>query len=187
MYQNRHQNPTSCKTCHTRGHDEAAWQYVFVFILSIALTLPLIACNPGQSAHTPPEFDRHAMVTIIDGDDGERAKTHSFTVEVAESSDQLSYGLMNRTKLAADKGMLFIFDPAQPVGFWMKNTLIPLDMVFISPDSRVIKVHHMAKPEDETLIPSEGPVAYVLEIKGGQAKKRGIKAGDQLRVAFSDK
>jgi uncharacterized membrane protein (UPF0127 family) len=163
--------------------------HAFAGLVIFVLSLSLIACNPGQSADSlPPEFDRQAIVTIIDGgDDEKKTDKNSFTVEVAETSNQLSYGLMNRTKLPVDNGMLFIFDPAQPVGFWMKNTLIPLDMVFIGPDSRVAKVHHKAKPEDETIIPSDGPVSYVLEIKGGQAEKRGIEIGDQVRVAFSDK
>jgi uncharacterized protein len=107
-------------------------------------------------------------------------KTHNFNVELATTPEQLRDGLMFRTKLADDAGMLFVFQTVEPVSFWMKNTLIPLDMLFIKPDGTLAKVHANAQPNDETGIPSEVPVRAVLEIRGGRATELGVVAGSRI-------
>ncbi len=81
--------------------------------------------------------------------------------------------------LAGDRGMIFPYDPPQEVAFWMRNTLIPLDMVFIRADGRIARVA-TAKPLDETPVPSGEAAAAVLEIRGGRAAELGIKAGDKV-------
>jgi uncharacterized membrane protein (UPF0127 family) len=106
---------------------------------------------------------------------------HRFQVEMADTEESRERGLMFRKTLAADKGMLFDFKTPQPVAFWMKNTLIPLDMVFISASGRVVSVAHKAKPMNETPIPSGGDVVGVLELRGGRAAELGIEPGDQVR------
>jgi uncharacterized membrane protein (UPF0127 family) len=108
--------------------------------------------------------------------------TARFTVEVADTTSRREIGLMCRTRLAADRGMLFDFKQPQPVQFWMKNTLIPLDMVFIGADGRVAAIASQAKPMDETPIPS-APVTVlgVLEIAGGRAAALGLEPGDKVR------
>jgi hypothetical protein len=88
---------------------------------------------------------------------------------------------MFRKHLAGDRGMLFDFKTPQPVAFWMKNTLIPLDMLFIAPDGRVISIARQATPMSETPIPSGGDVLAVLEIRGGRAAEVGVKPGDRVR------
>jgi uncharacterized membrane protein (UPF0127 family) len=103
---------------------------------------------------------------------------HRFTVEVAASPADRSRGLMFRESLAPDAGMLFDFNEERPVSFWMQNTLIPLDMIFIRASGEIANVHANAKPLDTTSIPSDGPVAFVLEIAGGRAAELGIAAGD---------
>jgi uncharacterized protein len=105
-----------------------------------------------------------------------------FQVEIANTPKALELGLMNRTELAANEGMLFVFPLVRPVSFWMRNTLIPLDMIFIDEKGVVTSIHSMAKPLDETPIPSTGPVKAVLEIAGGQALQRGIKPGDTIET-----
>ena len=90
-------------------------------------------------------------------------------------------GLMNRRSLARDHGMLFDFQKEAPVFFWMKNTYIPLDMIFVAHDGRVISVKHDAKPLDETIIPSGGPTQGVIEVYAGVAEAIGVKAGDEVK------
>lgn len=104
-----------------------------------------------------------------------------FTVETADTPQERSRGLMHRETLPRNVGMLFVYDAPQPVAFWMKNTLIPLDMIFADATGTVRNVHHMARPHDETAIPGEGRIKAVLEINGGLARVLGIGPGTQLR------
>ncbi|SHI89132.1 hypothetical protein SAMN05444000_103302 [Shimia gijangensis] len=104
-----------------------------------------------------------------------------FRVGVADTPEERAQGLMNRESLSAGAGMLFVFEKTEPVSFWMENTLIPLDMIFISENGVVAHVHHNAKPLDRTPVSSKHPVRYVLEIKGGLAQAMRIGEGSQLR------
>jgi uncharacterized membrane protein (UPF0127 family) len=103
-----------------------------------------------------------------------------FTVEVVDTNEGRAQGLMFRTALAPDAGMLFDFKESRPVSFWMQNTLIPLDMLFIRHDGTIANIHVNAKPMDPTSIPSDGPVEFVLEIPGGRSVELGIEAGDTV-------
>ena len=105
---------------------------------------------------------------------------HSFNIEVMVSDQERALGLMFRRSLPENSGMLFIYDPPQPATMWMKNTLIPLDMVFISADARVHRIEENAEPFSETLIPSDGDIVAVLELNGGEADKIGLKRGDKV-------
>ena len=104
-----------------------------------------------------------------------------FTVEVADTPQARARGLMHRKALPRGAGMLFVYDRPQRVAFWMKNTLIPLDIIFADAGGTVRHVHHMARPHDETPIPGRGPVRLVLEINGGLARAMGIAPGTQMR------
>ena len=104
-----------------------------------------------------------------------------FRVEVADDPGERAQGLMRRESLASSAGMLFVYERTQMASFWMQNTLIPLDMVFVSEAGQVVKVHANAVPGDETPIPSGEPVRYVLEINGGLAARIGIAPGAELR------
>ena len=104
---------------------------------------------------------------------------HRFTVQVASTADQQELGLMFRHSLGADEGMIFPYDPPQDVAFWMRNTLIPLDMIFIRADGTIARIA-TAKPLDETQVPAGEPIAAVLEIAGGQAAQLGIREGDKV-------
>lgn len=110
-----------------------------------------------------------------------------FSVELAQTPEERSRGLMFRDSLPARAGMLFVFDPPRRVAFWMKNTLIPLDMIFVDRTGVVSRVHHGAIPGDETPIPGGDQVFSVLEINAGLAKRYGISKGTVLRhKVFSD-
>jgi hypothetical protein len=104
---------------------------------------------------------------------------HHFTVEVAATPDQQERGLMFRQSLAPDRGMIFPYQPAQEVAFWMKNTLIPLDIVFVGVDGRIARITK-AQAMDLTPLPSGAPVTGVLEIRGGRAEELGIREGDKV-------
>ncbi|MEZ5796584.1 MAG: DUF192 domain-containing protein [Paracoccaceae bacterium] len=105
----------------------------------------------------------------------------SFAVEVADDADERATGLMFREQMDPASGMLFVYEQPQRVAFWMKNTLIPLDMVFADATGRVTRVHSMARPQDETPIPGGNEVKFVLEINGGLAARLGIEPGAELR------
>ncbi|UWQ20448.1 DUF192 domain-containing protein [Jannaschia sp. W003] len=107
--------------------------------------------------------------------------TASFATELALSPEDQARGLMFRESMPSMAGMLFVYDREQPVAFWMRNTLIPLDMIFVDESGTVTKVHAEAVPGDETPIPSGDPARAVLEINGGMAERLGIEAGDELR------
>ena len=102
----------------------------------------------------------------------------SYQVEVAVDDEARAQGLMHRKNLPQNHGMLFIFPSVAENAFWMKNTLIPLDMIFINPDGTIWTIHPMAEPNSRKIIKSGGPVKAGLEINGGEAKKMGLKAGD---------
>jgi uncharacterized protein len=117
---------------------------------------------------------------LVIGADG---KQNQFSVEMATTNQQRQLGLMNRTGLADDAGMLFVFSKAGVVNFWMKNTLIPLDIIFINAEKKIVSIGANAQPclvEDCPLISSKYDTLYVLEIKGGMAEQLGIKVGDRV-------
>jgi uncharacterized membrane protein (UPF0127 family) len=105
---------------------------------------------------------------------------HSFNIEVAKTAQEKALGLMHRRSLPDNAGMLFLYDRPQPAAMWMKNTHIPLDMVFISAAGRVHRIETHTEPFSKVLIPSGGDVAAVLELNAGQTGKIGLKPGDKV-------
>jgi len=115
-------------------------------------------------------------ITTSDG------RVHRFTVELANTDAEREEGLMFRTSLAPDAGMLFDFKRVEPVVMWMKNTYLPLDMLFIAKDGRIVRIAERTVPQSLTMISSVEPVLGVLELNGGTAARLRIKPGD--RVAY---
>lgn len=147
--------------------------------LGVAVAVALAACSTGAAAPQMPAGHaqtglQHIPLTITSA-----SGVHRFTVEVARTPEQQERGLMFVKSLARGKGMIFPYDPPQNVAFWMKDTLIPLDIVFIRPDRTIIRIAN-AKALDETPLPSTEPVSAVLEIAGGEAAKLGIGPGDKV-------
>ena len=103
-----------------------------------------------------------------------------FDVEVARTSAQRAQGLMFRTALAPDAGMLFIYDPPREMAMWMRNTILSLDMLFIAADGRITRIVANTTPMSEATIESRGPVGAVLELVAGSAKRLGIRSGDRI-------
>jgi uncharacterized membrane protein (UPF0127 family) len=130
-----------------------------------------VSLRVGEALAAP----RLETVEIVTG----RGRTR-FQVEIAATLAEQKRGLMFRTSLAPDRGMLFIYKRPQPVAYWMKNTLIPLDILYIQPDGKVLSIARNARPHDETPLPSGGLVLGVLEIAGGRAAQLGILPGDRV-------
>lgn len=107
-----------------------------------------------------------------------------FKVEIADNEASREYGLMHRKSLPPDQGMLFEFDRPEVQAFWMKNVLIPLDIIYVGADGRIVSIAADARPLDETPLLSKGPALGVLEIDGGLAAKLAIQPGDQVRHRF---
>jgi uncharacterized membrane protein (UPF0127 family) len=113
-----------------------------------------------------------------------KSGVHVFAVELASTPEEHAKGLMYRRQLPEGQGMLFDFHREQPTSFWMKNTYIPLDMIFIRGDGRILRIAENTVPLSETLVPSGGPVRAVLEVNAGTAKKLGIAPGDRVGHAI---
>ncbi len=109
-----------------------------------------------------------------------RTGVHVFAVEMAVTPDEQAKGLMFRRDLPEGRGMLFDFGREQPASFWMKNTYVSLDMIFIRADGRILRIAENTVPLSETLVPSGGPVRAVLEVVAGTARKLGIAPGDRV-------
>ncbi|HYA80280.1 MAG TPA: DUF192 domain-containing protein [Methylocystis sp.] len=132
------------------------------------------------SARAAPAVEKLEFVTA----EGVKA----VEVEVARTVKEREYGLMNRKEMAKNHGMLFLFGLEEPVAMWMKDTYIPLDMVFVSRDGRISGIARDAVPLSETIIPSGAPAYAVIELNGGAAREMSLAVGDRVRhPAFAPK
>lgn len=160
--------------------------------LLAAALLALAACSPpaesasvpAVSQSTPPATPRahplsglEIIALTVTSEDG---KAHQFAVEVARTAMEQARGLMFREAMGANEGMIFPNDPPQMRSFWMRNTVLPLDLIFVGPDHRIVNIAADAVPYSEATIPSASPVIAVLEINGSRAAELGIKPGDRV-------
>jgi uncharacterized protein len=158
----------------------------------------LLSCAPSVQSKPPIGVDHRSILSVPDLKPTPQAQklpvSAQFTIhgqtlllEVARTPEEQSTGLMNRTDLAMNRGMLFVFSPPRPVSFWMKNTLIPLDMVFVS--NGVVKyIGEQILPCAGDPCPSYGPepktnIDEVIELRGGRASELHLKIGDRLKVS----
>ena len=156
------------------------------------LAAPLLAlalCAPGAMQPAWAQTDEPtaaqpklptAKLTIISRNNVK----HDFTVELAETDAQQETGEMFRTSVPANEGMLFDWHTPRDVPMWMKNTLVPLDMIFIGPDGTVTHIEENAVPQSLAVIPSGGPVRATLEVQGGLTAKLDIRVGDKVKGAI---
>jgi uncharacterized membrane protein (UPF0127 family) len=133
-------------------------------------------CTPGAARDASPAGLEQVELCISSSD-----KTRSFTVEVAATSPQQARGMMFRTELADNRGMLFPFGEPRMASFWMKNTVIPLDIIFIRSDGRIENIAENTTPYSTVPVESTAPVTAVLELRGGLTSELGIAAGDKVR------
>jgi uncharacterized protein len=147
-------------------------------LLLAAALAALPACKSGgQKAGTTSAPATVASVAIDTG-----GRKVAFRVEVAVTPEEHARGLMFRSQLAPEAGMIFVFEEPSIQRFWMKNTLIPLDMIFIGKDQKIVGVVENAAPETETERMVGAPSQYVLEIGGGLAARLGIRAGESVEL-----
>jgi uncharacterized membrane protein (UPF0127 family) len=158
----------------TRGLSAAA----AAFLLAVA------SCSPGgqEAIATPSAAAVHPVsgLPVVPLTVHSQGRAHRFRVEVARTPAEQAKGLMFRTQMGPDEGMIFPTDPPRRASFWMRNTVIPLDIIFIGADHRIINIAAGAVPYDETPLPSAGPAIGVLELNGGRAAELGIGPGDKV-------
>ena len=142
--------------------------------LSIFLILFLVNQLPAAAAE-PQVLEKSGLVV----ESGER--TFRFEVELAAEAEERRVGLMHRREMGADRGMLFDFGRVQPVSMWMRNTYIPLDMLFIDEGGEVVNIAVDTVPHSEAILSSAGPVRFVLEVPAGTTRMLGIGPGDVVR------
>jgi len=153
-------------------------KYLLVKFIFMSLVLGIYSCS---STSTKKEKNINPKITfrkdgevIIKDKDKEIAK---FDIEIADDEYERETGLMYRKSMKDNQAMLFVFDDEAPRYFYMKNTYIPLDIIFIDGNNKIVHIAKDAKPLDETTLPSKFPAKYVLEIKGGLSDDLGIKSG----------
>ena len=161
-------------------------------LISLA-ALALAACSPmaadanqpatataTASAAKHPQSGLEVLPLTVESTGKSGVKRHAFRVEVARSDAEWNKGLMFRTAMGANEGMIFVGRAPQPASFWMKNTVIPLDIVFVGTDKRILNIGANAVPYSLAPVPSAGPVIAVLELNGGRAAQLGIGPGDRV-------
>ena len=153
----------------------------FGAVLATTLLLATVGCSRGAETANSTEAPSGTLAVSIKSANG----THAFAVELAKSAEEQERGLMFRTDIPENGGMLFA--PYPPTGgppkaanFWMKNTPSPLDILFIRPDGTIARIAENTVPQSEALIPSGEPVSAVLELRGGRVLDLGIAEGDRV-------
>lgn len=156
-------------------------------VMFMAALAALAACSqapesavaqPAAPAEDPRAQTGLAVVPLVIESGG---KNHRFQVQVAATAGEQSRGLMFRRRVAPDEGMIFPFDPPRPASFWMKNTVIPLDMLFIRADGTIARIAANTVPLSQEGVGVGEPVAAVLELAGGRSAELGIREGDRVR------
>ena len=169
----------------SRGNRIIAWMSAWVLGLAaatLAACSPQAATEPATDAATSAAYPDHPVsglevvpLTVTSG-----TTVHRFRAEVADTDEAQARGLMFRTELGPDEAMIFPRDDNRPARFWMKNTPLPLDIIFIGLDGRIVNIAAMTTPYSLDGVESVGPVSGVLEIAGGRAAELGIEAGDRV-------
>ncbi len=150
-------------------------RFTSILLLLVALLATLALPGPGAAQLKLQSFERDRLV--IETAAGAR---HQLEIELAASPEQRAQGLMFRRDLAPDAGMLFLYGREWPVSMWMKNTLIPLDMLFIDGGGRVVHIAERTVPQSLESVSAGRPVTAVLELNGGTAARLGLAPGDRL-------
>ncbi len=153
-----------------------------LLVILILILAGLVGCknadsDNGLTGANTVSFKKEGELSIRKSD----STTIKLDIEIADNEYETETGLMYRDQMKEDRGMLFIFDSAQLKNFYMKNTEIPLDILYITPNKKIATIVKNAVPFDESSLSSQVPVQYVLEINGGMADKWGLAKGDQVR------
>ncbi len=133
--------------------------------------------NPSEN--TDAWFSQDAEIIFLDE---KNEKNTEIQVEIADTPEKRAEGLMFIDSMEENHGMLFVFEEVNEISFWMKNTLIPLDIIFVNENLEIIHIHENATPESEKLIYSQKPIKYVIEVNGGFTNSRDIKIGHKIKI-----
>lgn len=135
--------------------------------------------NPAaQPKEVEPRFVKEGELAFLNP--ATKDTIQQIDIELAERPDEIQYGMMYRKSMDENTGMLFIMPQERPQSFYMKNTYVSLDIIYINSKGEVVSIQKNARPLDETSLPSEGPASYVLEVKGGYTDKYGIEKGTKI-------
>ena len=160
----------------------------FVGVALVLALLIIYGVNHGvlkknADSYTPvasvvePQFVLEGKLSFINKSDTE---IRTIDIEIADNDPERSRGLMHRTKLSDQQGMLFIFDAEEDQSFWMKNTKISLDILYINAKKEIVTIYRHTQPYSESPIPSFKPAQYVVEVRGGFCDQYGVKEGDKI-------
>lgn len=152
--------------------------------LLVGLLLFVAGCNTGdsESSNDVDSFEIEGTLAFVQPN-GDTLRT--IGIDIADSDAERKRGLMRQQSLGYDKGMLFVFDTVDKGGMWMRNTPLPLDIVFVAPDSQVINIARSTTPFSETTIEPEAPRKYVVEVRAGFADQFGLS--DSTRIRWTDR
>ena len=154
-------------------------QYAIVGLMILGILAWFWSQLPIRNGNTPePPFVKEGTLSFINGNTGKTLK--GIDIEVADNPSERAQGMMFRKSMKDSEGMLFVMERNEQQGFWMKNTYIPLDIIFIGGDSTIVNIHKNAVPHNLTSLPSKGSAKYVVEVNGGWTSKMGIAAGDKI-------
>lgn len=142
----------------------------------VTLLAALFLCMAGAASGCQDEAAQ-SNLAVVKMDLGGK----EFDLEVANDRPKRSRGLMYRESMPSDHGMIFVFPREERLGFWMRNTKIPLDLVYINREGKIVSIHKL-EPFDETTVRSEGPAMYAIELNRGTAEKLKLKPGDTIKI-----
>ena len=153
-----------------------------VAVLALLLAMPMAVAPAAPVAAEivagKPQTGLETLSLVITTADG---KAHRYRVELARTEAQQAHGMMFRTEVPSGTGMLFPMEPPRPASFWMENTLVSLDLLFLGADGRIRNIAANAVPKSQALLNSVGPVVAVLELAGGEAARINARPGDSVR------
>jgi len=156
----------------------AAW---LLLLLAIPILIGLIWAAIPKNKNMPegPRFQQEGALQFLDAQTDSILAT--IAIEIAEDDLERERGLMWRRNMEADQGMLFIMERSEPQSFWMLNTFLSLDIIFVDEQRRIVSIAANTKPESLAPVRSTGPARYVVEVLGGFCAERGIEAGDRIQ------
>lgn len=154
-------------------------QYAMIGLLALAIGAWVFSQLPKSTTEVKePPFVKEGTLSFVNGNTGNEIK--QIDIELADDNAQRAQGLMYRKSMEENQGMLFVMERNEQQSFWMKNTYIPLDIIYIGADSTIVDIYKNAKPLTTTSMPSSGLAKYVVEVKGGWTTKNGVAKGDKI-------
>ncbi|NJC27156.1 DUF192 domain-containing protein [Neolewinella antarctica] len=152
--------------------------FILQSIPSSGRSQPVAQQQPPAQAPAPPPFTDEGDLFITDGETGEQKAR--VDIELAQNANETAQGLMYREEMGEDEGMLFFMPTFEPQSFWMRNTLISLDIIYLNEQQEIVSIMPNTTPLSEAQVPSGVPARYVLEVNAGFAERKGLEIGDLM-------